>query len=71
MITALIIAGVLAVSGLAVFLWWSHSAQAARWDLEIDRQWAEMRIEQLGREARAQMRQAVDEVRSQQRSDWP
>lgn len=71
MITALIIAGVLAVIGVAVFLWWSHSAQAARWDLEIDRQWAEMQIEQLGREARARMRAAADEVRNQQRSDRP
>lgn len=71
MISALIIAGVLAAIGVAVFLWWPHSARAARWDLEIDRQWAEMQIEQLGREARARMRAAADEVRSQQRSDRP
>lgn len=71
MITALTFAGVLAGIGLAVFVGWSHSAQAARWDLEIDRQWAEMQIEQLGREARARMRQAADEVRNEQRSDRP
>lgn len=71
MITALIIAGVLAVIGAAVFLWWSHSARAAHWNLEIDRQWAEMQIEQLGREARARMRAAAVEVRNQQRSDRP
>lgn len=71
MITVLAILGPLVLIAIGVFLWWSHSGQAARSDLEVDRQWAEMQIEQLGREARSRMRAAVDEVRNQQRSDRP
>lgn len=64
-----VLAALVIVAGLALVLWWQYSDRAARWDIDIDRQWAEMQIEQLGREARAQMYRAVDEARSEQRPD--
>lgn len=69
MITVLIIVGVLALVAVAAFVWWARSERGGLTMVDLDRQWTEMQIEQLGREARARMRAAADEARAQQQRD--
>ncbi|MFV0632735.1 hypothetical protein [Demequina sp.] len=69
MITALIVVGVLALVAVAALVWWARSERGGLTMVDLDRQWTEMQIEQLGREARARMRAAVDEARAEQQRD--
>lgn len=63
---ALALVGVLILT--AAFLLWPNSDRYERDQIDLDRQWTEMQLEQLAREARARMYRAVDDFRRDQRS---
>lgn len=58
----------LALIGIVVAMW-PTSNQVARWEIDLEREWSEMQIRRLARDARARMYRAVDEARDHQRPD--
>jgi hypothetical protein len=66
MTTALVVAALLVLLIGCLVVWWARSERVARWNVNVDQQWAEMQLEYLGREARAQMRRVVEEARREQ-----
>lgn len=67
MVEGLIAFAFLVMVLIALAAWLDEPPRPDKRDLEVDRQWAEMQLEQLARDARARMYRATDEARREQR----
>ena len=52
---------------IGLVVWLERPQQPTFRDIDLDRQWTEMQLEQLARESRARMYRAADDARREQR----
>lgn len=67
MVEGLIALAILLIAAIALAAWLDEPTSPTKRDIDVDRQWAEMQLEQLARESRARMYRAADDARREQR----
>lgn len=63
--------GLLALAAVVFLAWLIWPVGSVKTDIDGTREWAEMQLEHMSRDARARMRQAADDARKQERRRAP